>query len=127
MKSSPQKILVVDDEKNIVRLTQMNLERIGYQVITATDGLEAMKAVERECPDLIVMDITMPHMDGMEVLRTLKSDPLFRPIPIILYSVKAQDEAINHAALLGADLFLNKPVEPLELVRCIEGFLGPRD
>ena len=115
---------MADDEKNIVRLMQMSLERAGYEVITASDGVEALRVIEREVPDLIVMDITMPHMDGMEVLRKLKSDPLFRPIPVILYSVKSQDADIFHATELGADLYLNKPIDPQELIRCVHGFLG---
>ncbi|HIE08638.1 MAG TPA: response regulator, partial [Armatimonadetes bacterium] len=77
-----KKILVVDDEKHIVRLVQVNLERAGYEVITAYDGDEALKKVKEERPDLIVLDVMMPKMDGFEVMKHLKADPTTRDIPV---------------------------------------------
>ena len=71
----PKKILAVDDERHIVRLVEVNLARAGYQVVTAFDGREALQKVESEKPDLVVLDVMMPFMDGFEVLRNLKANP----------------------------------------------------
>ena len=86
-----KKILLVDDEKHIVRLVQVNLERMGHTVITAYDGPEALEKVKTDKPDLIVLDVMMPQMDGFEVLKRLKSDPTTRDIPVIMLTAKAQD------------------------------------
>lgn len=79
----PKKILAVDDEKHIVRLVQVNLERQGYEVVTASDGKEALEKVEEENPDLVVLDVMMPYMDGFEVLQNLRRNPSTREIPVI--------------------------------------------
>ncbi|RPJ39511.1 MAG: response regulator, partial [Chloroflexi bacterium] len=73
-----KKILVVDDERHIVRLIQVNLERAGYQVVTAFDGKEALRKVEADRPDLVVMDVMMPHMDGFEALKHLQANAATR-------------------------------------------------
>jgi two-component system, OmpR family, alkaline phosphatase synthesis response regulator PhoP len=71
----PKKILAVDDERHIVRLVEVNLQRAGYEVVTAYDGREALEKVKSENPDLVVLDVMMPYMDGFEVLKNLKADP----------------------------------------------------
>jgi CheY-like chemotaxis protein len=76
-----KKILVVDDERHIVRLIQVNLERQGYNVVTAHDGKEALEKVASEKPDLVVLDVMMPYMDGFEVLRTLRRNPETAELP----------------------------------------------
>src|SRR3990172_11803439 len=86
-----RKILVVDDERHIVRLIQVNLERAGYQVVTAFDGRDALKKVEAEKPDLVVLDVMMPHLDGFEVLKRLQANPATREIPVVMLTAKAQD------------------------------------
>ena len=86
-----KKILACDDERHIVRLIQVNLERAGYNVISAFDGTEALKKVEADKPDLIVLDVMMPKMDGFEVLKRLQANPETRDIPIIMLTAKAQD------------------------------------
>src|SRR5205807_6916457 len=86
-----KKILAVDDEQHIVRLVQVNLERQGYEVVTAFDGKEALEKVESEHPDLIVLDVMMPYMDGFEVLQNLKKNQNTREIPVIMLTAKAQD------------------------------------
>src|SRR5947207_10287406 len=86
-----KKILAVDDERHIVRLVQVNLERDGYTVVTAYDGKEALEKVQSERPDLIVLDVMMPYMDGFEVLQNLKKNPETRDIPVIMLTAKAQD------------------------------------
>jgi len=112
----PRKILAVDDEKFIVRLVQVTLERQGYQVVTAYDGKEALQKVEAEKPDLVVLDVMMPYMDGFEVLQTLRRDPATRDIPVIMLTAKAQDADVFRGWQSGVDCYLTKPFNPLELV-----------
>jgi len=109
------KVLVCDDERNIVRLIQVNLERLGYQVTTAYDGREALRKISEETPDLVLLDVMMPYVDGMEVLRTMRRNPLTANVPVILLTVQAQegDDAAGLAA--GADFYMTKPFNPDEL------------
>ncbi len=111
-----KKILAVDDEKHIVRLVQINLEKEGYEVVTANNGREALDKVASERPDLIVMDVMMPEMDGLEALQTLKSNPATAEIPVIMLTAKAQDADVFRGWQSGADLYLTKPFNPMELL-----------
>jgi two-component system alkaline phosphatase synthesis response regulator PhoP/two-component system response regulator VicR len=110
-----KKILAVDDEKAIVRLVQVNLEREGYQVVTAYDGREALEKVASERPDLVVLDVMMPYMDGFEVLQQMKKDPETRDIPVIMLTAKAQDADVFRGWQSGVDCYLTKPFNPMEL------------
>lgn len=116
----PRKILAVDDEKHIVRLVQVNLERQGYEVITAYDGKEALQKVEEERPDLIVLDVMMPYMDGFEVLQNLRRNPSTRDIPVIMLTAKAQDADVFRGWQSGVDCYLTKPFNPMELVSFVQ-------
>lgn len=115
-----KKILAVDDERHIVRLVQVNLERQGFQVVTAFDGKEALKKVETEKPDLIVLDVMMPHMDGFEVLKRLKADDKTKNIPVIMLTAKAQDADVFRGWASGVDCYLTKPFNPLELLTFVK-------
>jgi two-component system, OmpR family, alkaline phosphatase synthesis response regulator PhoP len=117
-------ILVADDEPHIARLVQMNLQRHGYEVVTAPDGRETRKAVEASPPDLIVLDVMMPHVDGFAVLEKLKTDPATRSIPIIMLTARAHDRDIFEAEQRGADVYLTKPVNPIELTNHVKRLLG---
>jgi two-component system alkaline phosphatase synthesis response regulator PhoP/two-component system response regulator VicR len=112
----PKKILVVDDERHIVRLVEVNLARAGYKVITAYDGLEALQRVESEKPDLITLDVMMPYMDGYEVLRNLKANPTTAEIPVIMLTHKATDADVFRGWQSGVDHYMTKPFNPAELV-----------
>ena len=116
----PKKILAVDDEKHIVRLIQVNLERAGYQVVTAFDGVEALKKVQEENPDLVVLDVMMPQMDGFETLKNLKANPQTRNIPVIMLTAKAQDADVFRGWQSGVDCYLTKPFNPLELLTFVK-------
>ena len=116
----PKKILAVDDEKHIVRLVQVNLERAGYQVVTAFDGVDALKKVNDEHPDLIVLDVMMPQMDGFEVLKHLKANPETRDVPVIMLTAKAQDADVFRGWQSGVDCYLTKPFNPLELLSFVK-------
>ncbi|HSV73399.1 MAG TPA: response regulator [Chthonomonadales bacterium] len=115
-----KKILAVDDERHIVRLVQVNLERQGYTVVTAFDGKEALEKVGSEQPDLIVLDVMMPYMDGFEVLQALKRNPSTRDIPVIMLTAKAQDADVFRGWQSGADCYLTKPFNPMELIMFIK-------
>ena len=115
-----KKILAVDDEKHILRLVQINLEKAGYEVVTGTNGREAVEKVQSEKPDLVVMDVMMPEMDGFEALKQLKSDPASADIPVIMLTAKAQDADVFHGWQSGADLYLTKPFNPMELLTFVK-------
>jgi DNA-binding response OmpR family regulator len=108
-----KKILVVDDEKHMVRLMEYNLKKQGYSVDTAFNGMDAMHKVEEKKPDLILLDIKMPVMNGFEVCVKLKENPETRNIPIIIVSVIADKEEI---ASLEVASHIAKPFDPVELV-----------
>ena len=120
------KILVVDDEKHIVRLVQINLERAGHEVVTAFDGIEALEKVAAEVPDLVVLDIMMPRKDGWETLKDLAADPKTADLPVIVLSAKAQDQDIAKTLMSGA-IHLTKPFNPRELILFVERILQFRD
>jgi len=116
----PKKILAVDDERHIVRLVEVNLARAGYQVVTAFDGREALQKVEAEKPDLVVLDVMMPYMDGFEVLRNLKANPVTAEIPVIMLTAKAQDADVFRGWQSGVDCYLTKPFNPMELLTFVK-------
>jgi two-component system, OmpR family, alkaline phosphatase synthesis response regulator PhoP len=118
-----KKILAVDDEKHILRLVQINLEKAGYDVLTGTNGREAVEKVRAEKPDLVVMDVMMPEMDGFEALQTLKADPATAGVPVIMLTAKAQDADVFHGWQSGADLYLTKPFNPTELLTFVKRIL----
>ena len=116
----PKKILAVDDERHIVRLVEVNLQRAGYEVVTAYDGREALEKVKAEKPDLVVLDVMMPYMDGFEVLKNLKSDPTTAEIPVIMLTAKAQDADVFRGWQSGVDCYLTKPFNPMELLTFVK-------
>jgi two-component system alkaline phosphatase synthesis response regulator PhoP/two-component system response regulator VicR len=122
-----KKILAVDDEKHIVRLVQVNLERQGYEVITASDGKEALQKVEDERPDLVVLDVMMPYMDGFEVLQNLRRNPSTREIPVIMLTAKAQDADVFKGWQSGVDCYLTKPFNPMELIAFVKRIFSSLD
>lgn len=122
-----KRILAVDDERHIVRLIQVNLERAGYQVATAFDGPEALKKVESEKPDLIVLDVMMPRMDGFEVLKRLRASPETREIPVIMLTAKTQDADVFRGWSAGVSAYLTKPFNPLELITFVKRIFSGAD
>lgn len=112
----PKRILVVDDEPHIVRLVQVNLQREGYEVLTAYDGVDALEKVAGEKPDMVVLDVMMPRMNGFEVLKKLKADDATRDIPVIMLTAKAQDADVFRGWQSGVDSYLTKPFNPMELL-----------
>lgn len=113
-------ILVVDDEPRMVKFIRMNLELEGYRVIEANDGLEALEKVREELPDLVVLDVMMPKMDGLETLRAIRE---FSEVPVIMLTVRAEEEDRIRGLELGADDYLGKPFSPRELASRIKAVL----
>jgi two-component system alkaline phosphatase synthesis response regulator PhoP/two-component system response regulator VicR len=98
----------------------VNLERQGYEVVTAFDGKEALQKVEDERPDLVVLDVMMPYMDGFEVLQNLRRNPSTRDIPVIMLTAKAQDADVFKGWQSGVDCYLTKPFNPMELISFVK-------
>jgi two-component system alkaline phosphatase synthesis response regulator PhoP len=115
-----RKILTCDDEKHIVRLIQVNLERQGYEVITAYNGAECLERVAEDRPDLIVLDVMMPEMSGFEVLDKLKSNPDTATIPVIMLTARAQDSDVLRGWQSGVECYLTKPFNPMELIAFVK-------
>jgi two-component system alkaline phosphatase synthesis response regulator PhoP len=122
-----KKVLVVDDEPHIVRLVEVNLQRAGYDVIKAMDGVEALEQVKAEIPDMIVLDVMMPRMDGFTVLKHLKADPQTQEIPVIMLTAKAQDADIFKGWQSGVDSYLTKPFNPMELLTFVKRIFESQD
>ena len=110
------KVLVVDDERNILDIIKFNLEVEGYEVITSRDGEEALRLVQELKPDLILCDIMMPELDGLEVCRRLKSDGRTNQIPVVMLSARTQAQDKVASIEAGADDFITKPFDFSDLV-----------
>ena len=109
-------VLVVDDDPVIVRLLEVNFEMEGFAVRTAADGLEGLESAKAQHPDVIVSDVMMPRMDGLQLVNELKADPATASIPVILLSAKAQADDVRAGIEAGADDYVTKPFEPLDLL-----------
>lgn len=120
------RVLVVDDESQIVNIIQFTLEHNGFEVLVALDGQEGLQMAREENPDLIVLDLMLPKIDGYKVCRLLKFDKKFRHIPIILLSARSESEDRALGLQVGADDFLGKPFEGDELVAKVNQLLDAR-
>ncbi len=109
-------VLVVDDDPVILRLLQVNFEMEGFAVVMASDGAEALEVAATAAPDVVVSDVMMPKMNGIELVRALKAGGATATIPVLLLSAKAQAADVREGLDAGADDYLTKPFEPLELV-----------
>ena len=121
---SKGRILVVDDEIYIVHILDFSLGMEGYEVITALDGEQALEKLKTEKPDLIVLDIMMPKLDGYEVCKAIKSSPETRHIPVILLSAKGRNVDQKLGFDVGADDYITKPFSPRKLVERINAILN---
>lgn len=115
-----RKVLVIDDEPGIIDIVETNLLGDGFEVVSAKDGKEGLDKVRSENPELVVLDVMMPEMDGWEVLRQMESDPNTAGIPVIMLTAKASDEDYIHGLEEGAIEYITKPFYPQELVNRIK-------
>lgn len=115
-----KRILLVDDEKELVQTVTMRLEANGYEVIPAYDGKEALDKAKKEKPDLIILDLMLPKMDGYKVCGLLKADARYNKIPIIMFTARAQEEDIKMGQEVGAEAYIIKPFEPKALLDKIQ-------
>lgn len=118
------KILVVDDDRVIQQLIEVNLELEGYDVVKASNGEEALAMFAAERPDLVILDVMMPRINGKDVCRKLKSDPVSAKTPIIFLSARAQDMDVEAGLELGADAYVTKPFDPSTLLDTVSSLLG---
>ncbi len=124
MREGAVTVLVIDDDPVIVKLLQVNFEMEGFAVRVATNGQEGLDSARTDPPDVIVSDVMMPELNGLELVQALKADDATRAIPIILLSAKAQTTDVRDGLDAGADDYITKPFEPLELVERVNRALA---
>ena len=121
-----KKILVVDDEEDILKLMVAALRTKNFDITTAESGEACLKKVERRRPDLILLDIILPGIDGLEVLKRLKSDMKTETIPVVLVFASVHEEQMERGLSAGADAYITKPFDPMELKRKVREILEGR-
>ncbi len=119
-----KRIVLAEDEPQIARLVEFKLKKEGYQVTWKENGEEALKAIKEEKPDLILLDIMMPVMDGYEVLRQVKEDESLKDIPVIMLTARAQERDVVKGIGSGAEDYITKPFHPAELLARVKRILG---
>ncbi|MDA1288112.1 MAG: response regulator transcription factor [Bacteroidetes bacterium] len=123
MKKEDIKILLVDDEPDIIEIIRFNLEQEGYQISAAKDGLEALKKAVKILPHLIILDIMMPHLDGIETCERLRKDARFQDTVIMFLTARGEEYSYVAAFDAGADDYVTKPIKPKVLVSKVKGLL----
>jgi DNA-binding response OmpR family regulator len=116
-------IIIIEDEQDILEVLEYNLNREGYKVSIASDGNVGLKMVRQDKPDLVLLDIMLPEIDGLEICKFLKSDPSTRDIPIIMVTAKEEESDVVLGLGLGADDYVSKPFSPKELIARIKALL----
>ncbi len=121
-----KKLLLVEDDPSAVRITTYALEQAGYEVLAALNGQEALRKAQGEKPDLIILDVMLPGVDGFQVCRHLRADPQTAQIPILMLSAKAQQADVDTGLKVGADDYLTKPVDLSEVLSRVESLLAQK-
>ena len=124
MSADGKTVLVADDDPVILRLIQVNLELEGYDVFLAQNGEEAVELARAEKPDLVILDIMMPRLDGYQACERLKADDETRDIPVVFLSAKAQQSDIEKGKAFGVEEYLTKPFDPNDLVETVDRLLA---
>lgn len=119
----PKQILIVDDEKNILISLKFLMQQAGYIVQTAMDGLAALTMIERSPPDLLLLDIMLPQLDGFEVCRKVRAVPSLRAMRIVMLTAKGRDADAEKGMAMGADAYIKKPFSTRELVNTVNSLL----
>ena len=119
-----KKVLIVDDEKDMVYAVRLQLEANGYEVLETNDGQGALDKTRKEKPDVIILDLMIPKVDGYKVCRTLKFDKKYKKIPIIIFTARAQKADEQLGFEVGADAYITKPFDPKMLLEKIKELLN---
>ena len=121
------KVLIIEDDPATSRLVEYSLRHAGYQVIRAANGLEGIRMARSEAPDLVILDVMLPGLDGYEICHRLKADAATARLPILMFSAKAQEIDRNTGLKVGADEYLTKPAAPADIVGRVQKLLAKRD
>jgi DNA-binding response OmpR family regulator len=119
-------VLVADDDRDILDLLAFRLGRAGYEVVSASDGEEALRLATERRPDLAVLDVMMPKLDGYEVTRRMRADEATKRIPVILLTARVQEHDVARGFEVGADDYMKKPFSPAELRARVQAIIGRR-
>jgi len=127
IRQAQKRVLVIEDEDDILEVIEYNLSREGYDVVTSTDGLDGLGKARKSAFDLVVLDLMLPGLDGIEICRRLKMDPLTGSIPIVMVTAKGEETDVVLGLGVGADDYIRKPFSPKELVARVKAVLrrGP--
>lgn len=117
------RVMAVDDDPVIRNLLEVNLEMEGHEVVTAVDGRDALDKIHADPPDLILLDVMMPNVDGWQVARELKGDPVTRRIPLVFLTARAMEADVRKGTEIGVESYVTKPFDPIELMRLIDRLL----
>lgn len=123
---TPQRVLVVDDEPIILRLLQVNLRLEGFEVVACSNGEDALRRIEQQPPDVAVLDVVLPGIDGFEVCRRLREAPATADVPVVMVTAQAQDEDRERGYALGVFEYVTKPFQPPALVAIVRAALASR-
>lgn len=118
-----KKIIIVDDEPDILKTMGIFLKSESFDVITALDGIEALEVIKKEKPDLVILDIMLPKMDGYKICRLLKFDERYKKIPIVIFTARAQEMDEKKAMEVKADAYITKPFQPEVLLKKVKELL----
>jgi DNA-binding response OmpR family regulator len=119
-----KRILIVDDEPNIVLSLEFLMQREGYQVATAADGDAALEALAARAPDLVILDVMLPKMNGFDVCRRIKANPRWKGIRVLILTARGRDTEVSKGLGLGADLYVTKPFSTKELMAQVRELLA---
>lgn len=120
-------ILAADDDPIIRRLLEVNLEMEGYDVVLAEDGAIAVEKAREHQPDVILLDVMMPNMDGVEACRQLKADDATKDIPVVFLSARARDADVTEGTRAGATAYITKPFDPIDLLDLLADLVADLD
>lgn len=119
-----KRILIIDDEGFFVEPIKMFLKKYGFEIIVASDGISGLQKARKESPDLIMLDLMLPGIDGFLICRLLKFDEKYRHIPVVIVSAKDSERDKNLGKECGADMYITKPVDPRNLLKTISNLLA---
>lgn len=120
------RVMAVDDDHVIRGLLEVNLEMEGHEVVTAVDGQDALDKCKEQVPDLILLDVMMPNVNGWQVAESLKADPATRHVPIVFLSARAMEADVRKGTDLGVQAYVTKPFDPIDLMELVNRLLAER-